>query len=60
VEVAGLGVLLLVLVLLELNQTHWNQIVQNFAWVYAVIGITLALIGLELLSLTKHLQVSAK
>ena len=53
VEVIGLAVFLLVLTLLELLETKWNQIVQNFSWVYGIVGITLILIGLEILSLTK-------
>ena len=57
VEVIGLSAFFLVLVLLELFQTEWNQVVQNFAWAYAIVGITLVLIGLEILSLTRQLPV---
>ena len=57
VEVVALGAFLLTLILLELLQTHWNQVVQNFAWAYAIVGITLVLIGLEILSLTRQLPV---
>lgn len=60
VEVIGLGAFLLILILLDLLETHWNQGVQNFAWAYAIVGITLILIGLEILSLTRRLSVPAK
>jgi len=54
VEVIGLGVFLLLLILLGLVQTGWNQFVQNFVWACAIVGITLVLIGLEILSLTRQ------
>ena len=59
VEVVGLGAFLLVLVLLELLQTHWNQVVQ-IAWIYTIVGITLILIGLETSSLARHPPIPVK
>lgn len=58
-EVIGLSTFLLALILLEVFETHWNQVVQNFAWAYAIVGITLVLIGLEILSLTPRLHARA-
>jgi hypothetical protein len=51
VEVVGLGAFVLLLLFLELNEAGTNQAVQNFSWVWGVVGITLILVGLELLSL---------
>ena len=56
VEVIGLAAFLLALVVLELYEAHWEQIVQNFSWVYAIIGVALILVGFETLSLTRHLS----
>jgi hypothetical protein len=51
VEVVGLGAFVLLLLFLELNEAGTNLAVQNFSWVWGVVGITLILVGLELLSL---------
>jgi inner membrane protein involved in colicin E2 resistance len=56
---AGQMIITLALILLEVFETHWNQVVQNFAWAYAIVGITLVLIGLEILSLTPRLHAKA-
>ena len=51
VEVIGFGVFVLFLLFLEYNEAATNQVVQNFSWVWGIVGITLVLVGLELLSL---------
>ena len=51
VEVVGFGVFVLFLLFLEYNEAGTNQVVQNFSWVWGIVGITLILVGLELLSL---------
>lgn len=55
-EVVGMGAFLVLLLLLELRESDWNQTVVNFAWVYAILGITLVLVGLEILWLAKRLR----
>jgi hypothetical protein len=55
VEVVGLGVYDLLVLLLQLKQASGQSIVQNFGWDYAIIGTVLIAVGLELLSLIKHL-----
>lgn len=50
-EVVGLGAFVLLLLVLEFSEAKTNQIVQNFSWVWGIVGITLVLVGLELLSL---------
>ena len=55
VEVVGLGVYNLLVLLLQLRQAPGQSIVQNFGWDYAIIGGVLIAVGLELLSLIKHL-----
>jgi hypothetical protein len=55
VEVLGLGAFLLLIMLLQLVESGWNSSVEEFAWVYAIIGITLVLVGLETLSLNRQL-----
>ena len=54
VEVVGLGAFLLLIMLLQLIQSSWNASVEQFAIVYAIIGITLILVGLETLSLNRR------
>jgi hypothetical protein len=56
VELVGLGAFLLFLIALELSQAGGNSTIINFAWVFAIIGITVLLVGLETLSLARHLQ----
>jgi hypothetical protein len=56
VELVGLGAFLLLLIALELREGGGNPTITGFAWVYAIIGITLILVGLETLSLTRQLQ----
>ncbi len=51
VEVVGLGAFVLLLLFLEWNEAGTNQVVQNFSWVWGIVGISLILVGLELLSL---------
>jgi len=55
VEVVGLGAFLLLLLILELHETNGIPTVVSFGWVFALIGITLILVGLETLSLTRRL-----
>jgi hypothetical protein len=49
-----LGVFLLAIDALQLEESG-ASIVQSFGWVYAITGITLVLVGLEAISLVKHL-----
>ena len=55
VEVVGLGAFLVAIVLLNLLETNWNPSAVSFGWVYAIIGVTLVLVGLETLSLIRHI-----
>ncbi len=55
VEVVGLGAFLLLIMLLQLVESNWNPSIEEFAWVYSIIGITLILVGLEILSLNRRL-----
>jgi hypothetical protein len=54
-EVVGIAAFLLVLVLLQVNEAPGVGIVGSFAWVYAVVGVTLLLVGLETVALTRHI-----
>ena len=54
-EVVGIAAFLLVLVLLQLNEAPGVGVVGSFAWVYAIVGITLILVGLETVALTRHI-----
>ena len=51
VEVVGFGIFTLLLLFLEYNEGGTNQVVQNFSWVWGIVGLTLILVGLEILSL---------
>jgi hypothetical protein len=55
-ELVGLGAFLMLLIALELGQAGGNSTVSSFAWVFVLIGITIVLVGLETLSLTRRLQ----
>ena len=55
VEVVGLGVYNLVVLLLQLRQAPGQSVIQSFGWDYAIIGGVLIAVGLELLSLIRHL-----
>jgi len=55
IEVVGLGVYNLFVLLLQLREAPGQSIVQSFGWDYAIIGGVLVAVGLELLSLIKHL-----
>jgi hypothetical protein len=57
-EVVGLGSFLLIILTLEPRSGHANGIIQDFGWDYGIVGITLILVGLEILSLIKNLPVS--
>ena len=57
VEIVGLAAFLIFIMLLQLVESSWNPSVQQFAIVYAIIGITLVLVGLESLSLSRRLPV---
>ena len=57
-EVVGLGAFLLIILTLELRSAHAVGIIQSFGWDYGIVGITLILVGLEILSLIKNLPVS--
>lgn len=56
VEVVGLGAFLLLVTLLQLVESSRNTTVEQFAIVYAIVGITLILVGLETLSLNRRLR----
>ena len=51
IEVVGFGVFVLFLLFLEHNEAGTNLVVQNFSWVWGIVGITLILVGFEILSL---------
>jgi hypothetical protein len=55
VEVVGMGSFLLVILALQLRESHFNLMTENFGWDYGIVGITLILVGLEILSLIKSL-----
>ena len=55
IEVVGLGAFLIIIMLLQLIESGWNQTIGAFGIVYAIIGFTLILVGLEILSLNKRL-----
>jgi hypothetical protein len=59
IEVVGLGGFLLTVLALELRSAHANLLVQSFGWDFGIIGGTLILVGLEILSLIKKLPNSA-
>ncbi len=56
IEVTGFGIFILILLALEYDQSKTDPVVLNFAWVFAIVGITLILIGLEILYLTKKVS----
>ena len=55
VEVVGLGAFLLLIMFLQLMESKWSSGVEQFSWVFAVIGATGILVGLEILSLNSYL-----
>jgi hypothetical protein len=59
VEVVGLGLFVILLLLLEAREAGTDQTVQGFSWVWGIVGITLVLVGLELLSLNRRLPVES-
>ncbi len=59
VEVVGLGLFVIVLLLLEAREAGTDQTVQGFSWVWGIVGITLVLVGLELLSLNRRLTLES-
>ena len=54
-EVVGLGAFLLIVLFLELRSSHEIGVVQSFGWDCGIVGTTLILVGLEILSLIKYL-----
>jgi hypothetical protein len=63
VEVVGFGIYTLFILLLQLREAGNQATVQSFGWDYAIIGLVLIAVGLELLSLIKYLpatQVGSK
>jgi hypothetical protein len=52
--VVFLGAFLLAMVVIQLEESS-ASIVGSFAWVYAIIGITLILVGLETITLVRRL-----
>jgi hypothetical protein len=55
-EVVGIGSFLLLILALQLSESHSSLIIENFGWDYGIIGITLILVGFEILSLIKSLS----
>jgi len=55
IEVVGLGTYNILVLLLQLREASNQSIVESFGWDYAIIGGVLIAVGLELLSLIKHL-----
>ena len=55
-EIVGLGAFLLLIMFLQLMESNWSSSVERFAWVYAIIGATGILVGLEILSLNRYLK----
>ena len=58
VEVVALGAAVILLLFLESGEVGTNQTVQNFSWVWGIVGVTLILVGLELLSLNRRLPLA--
>jgi len=54
-ETIGLGAFLVLLALLENNESGGNTVATNFSWVFGFIGVVLILVGLESGSLVKRL-----
>jgi hypothetical protein len=50
-----LGAFLIAIVALQLEESS-ASVVGSFAWVYAIIGITTILVGLETVALVRNLQ----
>jgi hypothetical protein len=59
-EVVGLGAFLLIVLGLELRAGRSDVLLHTFGWDYMIIGITLILVGLEILSLIKYLPASKR
>jgi hypothetical protein len=59
-EVVGIGSLLLLVLALQLKESHFDLLIEKFGWDYLIIGVTLILIGLETLSLIKSLPVNVE
>ena len=54
-EVVGRGAFLPRIMFLQLMKSNWSSSVEQIAWVYAIIGATGILVGLEILSLNRYL-----
>jgi hypothetical protein len=54
-EVIGLGDFLIILLALELRTVSANLMFQGLGWDFGIIGGTLILVGLEILSLFKRI-----
>jgi hypothetical protein len=54
--ILDLGAFLLPIDMLELVESGSASLVASFSWVYAILGITLILVGLETLSLTARVS----
>jgi hypothetical protein len=54
-EVVFIGAFLLAIVLLQLEEAGPSSTGGSFAWVYGIIGVTLILVGLEGVSLVRHM-----
>ncbi len=56
IEVLGLALFIFLLLCLEIWEGKGVALIGNFAWVFAIVAITLVLVGLETLSLAKKIQ----
>jgi hypothetical protein len=54
-EAVFLGAFLIAIALLQVEEAGSIPSVENFVWVYLIIGVTLILVGLEGVSLVRHL-----
>jgi len=54
-EIVGLGAFLVLLAILEYNESAGNSVATNFSWVFGLVGVVLALVGLELGSLLRRM-----
>jgi hypothetical protein len=59
VEVVGLGGFLVLLLGLELRTTNAPLMIHGLGWDFGIIGGTLILVGLEILSLIKNIPKSS-
>lgn len=54
VEVVGVGAFSLLLGFLEQRELRASAVVDGFTWVWAIVGVTLILVGLETVALSRN------